>query len=591
MKKRIINRYGFTLVELIVVIAIMGVILILALPQVSRIQSANKNKKYEAYKESLESAAKIYIDNHTKDLFGNNPTGCVTIKYSDLKRDNLIKDFGEEGVVCSNDDETFVDVTKINDEYKYSTDLVCYKGSEKFEDKDSTKAGASVCESHGGGECEGEDCNPDTSKKPDSDPPEIDIDPDSSGNKWYNAERINSVLGLKIIVSDQNGLNKNIGVILNWKQIDGSNEENYKFNFNNDKLTAKNSKVSSLIPVDMIPSDSSDTGKYKLSVTPDNSSGWGVQDALGNEKISGESEKEYWIDNTPPTMNPKIKSTSTKYNALTTKITMNGNDNIGLDKVYISNSDYEKDGKWQDYSNTISWNVGGSFDGKKRKVYITLMDLAGNKVNKTLEYTVYKACDELDEGKWKDTTECSAKCNGGKKKQEKVDKDAFLGTVCEKKTRTVDCNTQSCVSATVINKSAYICPEDQNKPDRSQCTDGNWNALSITSVSVSGTKVTIKGHLVNNSYYVSWQADDPNRTVCIATSGNVCKENLYKFSIATQGYAGAGSNFGYFDTTIDVSDSKWTAGNYRVIVTSGGGSARWRIKTTSYMVNLFKVTK
>ena len=90
MKNRVVNKHGFTLVELIVVIAIMGVILILALPQVSRIQSANKNKKYETYKESLESAAKIYIDNHTKDLFGNNPTGCITIKYSDLKRDNLI---------------------------------------------------------------------------------------------------------------------------------------------------------------------------------------------------------------------------------------------------------------------------------------------------------------------------------------------------------------------------------------------------------------------------------------------------------------------------------------------------------------------
>ena len=598
MKNRVVNKHGFTLVELIVVIAIMGVILILALPQVSRIQSANKNKKYETYKESLESAAKIYIDNHSEDLFGNNPTGCVTIKYSQLKTDNLIKDFAEEGVVCSNDDETFVDVTKLNDEYKYSTDLVCYKGSEKIEYKDSDDADASVCENHGGGsgDCEGEECDPnDPSRPPDSDPPIIDIDPDNSGNKWYNAERINSVLKLKIIVSDQNGLNKNIGVTLDWKQLDGSNVENYKFNFNNDKLTNKNSKVSSLIPVDKIPHTPKSTGKYQLTVSPDNSSGWGVQDALGNESIGKEVAKEYWIDNTPPTMDPKIKSTSDDYNALTTKITMNGKDNIGLDKVYISNTGYEEEGKWQDYKNSISWNVGGELDGEKRKIYITLMDVAGNKVNKTLEYTVYKVCDELDEGKWVDTTECTAKCNGGKKNQKKTYTDAILGTVCKTETRTVDCNTQSCVSAKVLNKSAYICPEDQNKPSRTECVNtgvyGKWNALSITSVSVSGTEVTIKGHLVNNGYYVSWQADDPNRTVCIATSSNVCKQNLCKFSIATQGYAGAGSSFCHFNTTIDVSENKWTAGNYRVIVNSGGGSPRWRIKTTSYMVNLFKVTK
>ena len=41
------NEKGFTLVELIIVIAILGVILILALPQVQKIQSQNKTKKYE----------------------------------------------------------------------------------------------------------------------------------------------------------------------------------------------------------------------------------------------------------------------------------------------------------------------------------------------------------------------------------------------------------------------------------------------------------------------------------------------------------------------------------------------------------------
>lgn len=49
MVKSKFNSRGFTLVELIVVIAIMGVILILALPQVSKIQSANKTKKYGLY--------------------------------------------------------------------------------------------------------------------------------------------------------------------------------------------------------------------------------------------------------------------------------------------------------------------------------------------------------------------------------------------------------------------------------------------------------------------------------------------------------------------------------------------------------------
>ena len=72
-----LNHKAFTLVELIVVITILGIILILALPQVSRIQTQNKYRKYELYQESLENAAKLYIDNNAKDLFGKEDSGCV----------------------------------------------------------------------------------------------------------------------------------------------------------------------------------------------------------------------------------------------------------------------------------------------------------------------------------------------------------------------------------------------------------------------------------------------------------------------------------------------------------------------------------
>ena len=480
-KKYIKYGYGFTLVELIVVIAIMGIILILALPMVSRIQSANKNKKYEAYKETIEAAAKIYIDNHAKDLFGNNKNGCVTVTYSDLKNDNLIRDFGESGVDCSNDDETFVDVTRVNDEYRYSTDLVCRKGDKiVFEGKDSMKPNASLCDTHGGEE-----------GKPDSAPPEIDIDPDNSGNKWYNAERINSVLKLKIIVSDQNGLNKNIAVTLDWKQLDGSNVENYKFNFNNDKLTNQNSKVSSLIPVKKIPHTPEATGKYQLTVSPDNSNGWGVQDALGNEKVGSEVRKEYWIDNTPPTMDPKIKSTSTSYNALTTTITMNGKDNIDLDQVYISNTGYEKGGKWQDYKNSISWNVGGKLDGGKRKVYITLMDVAGNKTKKTIEYKVYEECTNSNlTSSTSDVTSCPSCGDAGTTHKVKTTyKDSKTGTVCKTSTSDVVCNIPTCVptnSCNIRGTTLYNAPikwdcggpnihYDLTKFYQRYCSDSNGN--------------------------------------------------------------------------------------------------------------------
>ena len=111
------NKKGFTLIELIVVIAIMGVILILALPQISSIQSANRDRKYEAYKESFVSASKLYVDNHARDMFGYNDSGCAIIKYSDLKGSNLIKDFASIDVACSRDTDTFVEVRKVGNNY------------------------------------------------------------------------------------------------------------------------------------------------------------------------------------------------------------------------------------------------------------------------------------------------------------------------------------------------------------------------------------------------------------------------------------------------------------------------------------------
>ena len=78
MKKR-----GFTLVELLVVITIIGIITMLALPGVQKIQNRNRNKKYEAYADTIESAGKLYTDAYADDMFGMEGSGCAIIKYQD----------------------------------------------------------------------------------------------------------------------------------------------------------------------------------------------------------------------------------------------------------------------------------------------------------------------------------------------------------------------------------------------------------------------------------------------------------------------------------------------------------------------------
>ena len=64
------NR-GFTLVELLVAISIMGLITLVSLPVISVITENNNKSKYKKYDESLVSSAKLYTDAYTIDLFGN----------------------------------------------------------------------------------------------------------------------------------------------------------------------------------------------------------------------------------------------------------------------------------------------------------------------------------------------------------------------------------------------------------------------------------------------------------------------------------------------------------------------------------------
>ena len=267
------DERGFTLIELIVTISIMGVMLILALPQVSKLQQANKDKKYDAYYASIERGAKLYIDTYAKDLFGNNNSGCVTILYSKLKEQNLAKDFGSSNITCSNDSETYVEVRKVNSEYLYSTAMVCRDEKDKVVYQKSIKDDF-TCEN-----------------VQDEEGPKVVAEPGS--HDWVQTKN----LKVKIKVSDPSTLNKNIGIIYYWTDLNGKKVSgDYKYNYKNKKGVQT---VSYLIPTKNIPTPS---GQYKLVVKPwESSSTSGIQDALGNKTLIEQSFGPYKIDNVKPT--------------------------------------------------------------------------------------------------------------------------------------------------------------------------------------------------------------------------------------------------------------------------------------------------
>ena len=79
MKKN--NSKGFTLTELLVTIALIGVVSTIAFSAIGNLQSSNQNKKYESFAKVLENAAKLYVDSNSDEI-----NECKKIYYSDLKK-------------------------------------------------------------------------------------------------------------------------------------------------------------------------------------------------------------------------------------------------------------------------------------------------------------------------------------------------------------------------------------------------------------------------------------------------------------------------------------------------------------------------
>ena len=101
------NKGGFTLVELLVAVSIMGIITLIALPTVNMVIEKKNNGIYKKYGDTLISSAKLYADSYDVDLFGNHTSGCEVLTHDRLKEKNLIKEIQIKNSQCFTD-ETYV---------------------------------------------------------------------------------------------------------------------------------------------------------------------------------------------------------------------------------------------------------------------------------------------------------------------------------------------------------------------------------------------------------------------------------------------------------------------------------------------------
>ena len=83
------NKKGFTLIEGLMVIAIIGVILLTLIPSVIVIINKNKQKNFEATRDSIVAAAKMYVAENKYDL-NINCNGENEVAVNDVKMANIV---------------------------------------------------------------------------------------------------------------------------------------------------------------------------------------------------------------------------------------------------------------------------------------------------------------------------------------------------------------------------------------------------------------------------------------------------------------------------------------------------------------------
>ncbi len=118
------NNKGFTLVELLVSIAILGIITGMSIPLIRNIRFYNEQRKFKSYGKTLLTGAKLYRDSYEEDLFGHKKSGCALLSFDQLQDKGLIKDFPDDSISCNSSD-TKVRIVKLNHQYGYSYQLYC----------------------------------------------------------------------------------------------------------------------------------------------------------------------------------------------------------------------------------------------------------------------------------------------------------------------------------------------------------------------------------------------------------------------------------------------------------------------------------
>ena len=139
------NQKGYTLVELLVTITVLGVILAFSLAIVNKVMVKNKDTEYKIYSDTLLQASKIYNDSYSEDTFANREYGCAKVDYSSLAKKDLISKINVKGVNCGyvlpEGDSSGVVIRKVKNKYYYEIFMFCKDSEEGNKASDHVMGG------------------------------------------------------------------------------------------------------------------------------------------------------------------------------------------------------------------------------------------------------------------------------------------------------------------------------------------------------------------------------------------------------------------------------------------------------------------
>ena len=120
MKK---SSYGFTLVELLTVVVLLGIVMMIAIPSLRNLTYNSSVQQYNYHEKFVEEAAKLYVKNYKSELEKDKTSTCFNIPYKALLKEDLIE---EEEISCEGN---IILERRSREGYNYSYFLTCRDSS------------------------------------------------------------------------------------------------------------------------------------------------------------------------------------------------------------------------------------------------------------------------------------------------------------------------------------------------------------------------------------------------------------------------------------------------------------------------------